>query len=262
MNYTTIDITDIQEFKISKSAISDGKVIGTCELGKAEIQLLNDSNNYSKYKNYWLKTGYGSFFIYDVEPVQEKVNIKLSCYDIKYKLDVEYKKEDFEDLFPCSILVWRNAIAKKCGIKFIDTVFPNSSFILPSHPYIDSGLSARKVLSLIAEACSSFVDNDNNDNLYFSWFSNDDAIDIDDWGSLTTESYSTLPINQVVFGRGDVEDNVAYPLKVENPKILKINNNYILDPQDTSTSDDRRNEMIEPISVSYTHLTLPTKRIV
>ena len=247
MNYIAIDNSDIQEFKISKSAISDGKVIGTCELGKAEIQLLNDSNNYSKYKNYWLKTGYGSFFIYDVEPVQEKVNIKLSCYDIKYKLDVEYKKEDFEDLFPCSILVWRNAIAKKCGIKFIDTVFPNSSFILPSHPYIDSGLSARKVLSLIAEACSSFVDNDNDDNLYFSWFSNDDTIDIDDWGSLTTESYSTLPINQVVLGRGDVEDNVAYPLKVENPKILKINNNYILDPQDTSTSDDRRNEMIEPI---------------
>lgn len=247
MTYTTIDITDIEEFKISKSAISDGKVIGTCELGKAEIQLLNDSNNYSKYKNYWLKTSYGSFFIYDVESVQEKVNIKLSCYDIKYKLDVEYKKEDFEDLFPCSILVWRNAIAEKCGVKFIDTVFPNSSFILPSHPYIDSDLSARKVLSLIAEACSSFVDNDNDDNLYFSWFSNDDAIDIDDWGSLTTESDSTLPINQVVLSRGDVEDNVAYPLKAENPKILKINNNYILDPQDTATSDDRRNEMIEPI---------------
>lgn len=247
MNYIAIDNSDIQDFKISKSAISDGKVIGTCELGKAEIQLLNDSNNYSKYKNYWLKTSYGSFFIYDVEPVQEKVNIKLSCYDIKYKLDVEYKKEDFEDLFPCSILVWRNAIAEKCGVKFIDTVFPNSSFILPSHPYIDSGLSARKVLSLIAEACSSFVDNDNDDNLYFSWFSNDDAIDIDDWGSLTTESDSTLPINQVVLSRGDVEDNVAYPLKAENPKILKINNNYILDPQDTATSDDRRNEMIEPI---------------
>lgn len=247
MNYIEIDNTDIQEFKISKSAISDGKIIGTCELGKAEIKLLNDSNNYSNYKNQWIKTNFGSFFIYDVEPVQEKVNIKLSCYDIKYKLDVEYKKEDFENLFPCSILVWRNAIAEKCGVKFIDNVFPNSSFILPSHPYIDSNLSARKVLSLIAEACSSFVDNDNDDNLYFSWFSNGDAIYIDDWSSLTTESNNTLPINQVVLGRGDVEDNVAYPIKVENPKILKINSNYILDPQDTTTSDDRRNEMIEPI---------------
>lgn len=247
MNYIAIDNSDIQDFKISKSAISDGKIIGTCELGKAEIQLLNDSNNYSNYKNHWLKTSFGSFFIYNVEPVQEKVNIKLSCYDIKYKLDVEYKKKNFENLFPCSILTWRNAIAEKCGVKFIDTAFPNSDFILPSHPYIAEGLSARSVLMLIAEACSSFVDNDNDDNLYFSWFSDVDIIDIDDWSSLTTEKDSTLPINQVIIGRGDVEDNVAYPLKVENPKILKINNNYILDPQDTSTSNDRRDEMIEPI---------------
>ena len=247
MNYIAIDNSDIQNFKISKSAISDGKIIGTCELGKAEIQLLNDSNNYSNYKNHWLKTSFGSFFIYNVEPVQEKVNIKLSCYDIKYKLDVEYKKENFENLFPCSILTWRNAIAEKCGVKFIDTVFPNSDFILPSHPYIEEGLSARSVLMLIAGACASFIDNDNNDNLYFSWFFSVSAINIDDWSSLTTEKDSTLPINQVVLGRGDVEDNVAYPLKVENPKILKINNNYILDPQDTTTSDDRRHEMIEPI---------------
>ncbi len=247
MNYIAIDNSDIQDFKISKSAISDGEIIGTCELGKAEIQLLNDSNNYSNYKNHWLKTSFGSFFIYNVEPVQEKVNIKLSCYDIKYKLDVEYKKENFENLFPCSILVWRNAIAEKCGVKFIDTVFPNSDFILPSHPYIAEGLSARSVLMLIAEACSSFIDNDNNDNLYFSWFSDVDVIDIDDWSSLTTEKDSTLPINQVVLGRGDVEDNVLYPFEVDNPKILKINNNYILDPQDTSTTNDRRYDMIEPI---------------
>ena len=247
MNYIAIDNSDIQDFKISKSAISDGKIIGTCELGKAEIQLLNDSNNYSNYKNHWLKTSFGSFFIYNVEPVQEKVNIKLSCYDIKYKLDVEYKKKNFENLFPCSILTWRNAIAEKCGVKFIDTAFPNSDFILTSHPYIAEGLSTRSVLMLIAEACSSFVDSDNDDNLYFSWFSDVDIIDIDDWSSLTTEKDSTLPINQVILGRGDVEDNVAYPLKIENPKILKINNNYILDPQDTSTSNDRRDEMIEPI---------------
>lgn len=247
MNYIAIDNSDIQDFKISKSAISDGKIIGTCELGKAEIQLLNDSNNYSNYKNHWLKTSFGSFFIYNVEPVQEKVNIKLSCYDIKYKLDVEYKKENFENLFPCSILTWRNAIAKKCGVKFIDTVFPNSDFILPSHPHIAEGLSARSVLMLIAEACSSFIDNDNNDNLYFSWFSSASTINIDDWSSLTTEKDSTLPINQVVLGRGDVEDNVVYPFEVKNPKILKINNNYILDPQDTSTTNDRRYDMIEPI---------------
>lgn len=247
MNYIAIDNSDIQDFKISKSAISDGKIIGTCELGKAEIQLLNDSNNYSNYKNHWLKTSFGSFFIYNVEPVQEKVNIKLSCYDIKYKLDVEYKKKNFENLFPCSILTWRNAIAEKCGVKFIDTAFPNSDFILTSHPYIAEGLSTRSVLMLIAEACSSFVDNDNDDNLYFSWFSDVDIIDVDDWSSLTTEKDSTLPINQVILGRGDVEDNVLYPFEVENPKILKINNNYILDPQDTSTTNDRRYDMIEPI---------------
>ena len=75
----------IQEFEYTKNINVDGEIIGTCELGTAEFQILNNTNEYSNLKGQWIKTIHGSFYIYDVAPVQEKINIKLSCYDIKYR---------------------------------------------------------------------------------------------------------------------------------------------------------------------------------
>ena len=100
---------------------------------------------------------------------------------------------------------------------------------------------------MIAEAGASAVVTDENDKFYFSWFE-DTVHKVDDWIELTTEKEGSKPINTVVLGRGDVEDNVYYPInKPTDPIEFRIDNNYILDPQDTSSSDDLRYDTRVPI---------------
>lgn len=235
----------VQKFEYETTAISNKNIIGTCELGKATIQLLNESNNYSELKESWIKTRFGSFYVYDVTPVQEKINIKLSCYDVKYKLDTQY--DSSKHSFPCTLKAWRNSIFTDCGVTYDDSDFPNSDLVLNNEPNIGNAKTNRQVLCLIAQAGCSFIDTDYNDKFYFRWFTNKTHI-VKDWISLTTEKISTNPINLVVLGRGDVEDIVYYPkIKPQNPVEFKIDNNYILDPQSTEDTEDLRETTIIPI---------------
>lgn len=237
------DNTDIQSFEYETTINSDGNIIGTCELGNATIQMLNDSNEYSSLKGQWIKTIHGSFYIHSVEPVQEKVNIKLSCYDAKYKLDTLYDSSLYN--FPLTLKEWRNQIGTNCGIVFDNSDFPNSNLILNKEPYVRDNISNRNVISIIAQAGCSWVDTDKDDIFYFNWFDNTNHV-VNDWIELTTEKEKTSPINVVVLGRGDVEDNVKYPkILPDNPVEFRIDNNYILDPQDTDK--DIRYEVIQPI---------------
>lgn len=235
----------LQSFEYETTAISNKKIIGTCELGKATIQLLNDSNTFSELKGTWIKTKFGSFYIDDVEPVQEKINIKLSCYDIKYKLDTEYVTSLYT--FPMTLKEWRNAIFTNCGVEYDNSDFPNSDLLLETEPYIGDAKTNRQVLCIIAQAGISWIETDENDKFYFKWFTNNEFI-VKDWSSLTTEKKPTDSVNLVVLGRGDVEDIVYYPkTKPDNPVEFKIDNNYILDPQDTTSDEDLRETTIIPI---------------
>lgn len=241
MQYVEFDETNLQSFEINKTISSDKNIIGTCELGTAELQLLNDSNEYSNFKDKWIKTIHGSFYIYDVKPVQERVNIKLSCYDIKYLLDIKYEQNQFEDIFPCNIATWRNKIAERYGIKFNDNDnFPFADLMLNKHPYVGEDVSVRDVMKQISQACVSYIDTDANDFFYFSWFDFSNPITIEDWLDLTTEKKATDKVNVAVLGRGDVEDIASYPTPApENPKEFRIDNNYILDPQEADGVDNR-----------------------
>ena len=235
----------IQSFEYETTAISNKNIIGTCELGKATIQMLNDTNEYSALKNQWIKTKFGSFYVYDVKPVQEKVNIKLSCYDIKYKLDSDYDSSLY--LWPMTLKEWRNAIYENCNVLFIDDDFPNSDLVLEAEPYVGTNKKNRDVLCLIAQAGASWIETDENDKFCFKWFTNNKFV-VKDWDSLTSEKNKTNKVNLVVLGRGNIEDIVYYPkTKPENPVEFKIDNNYIIDPQDTTTTEDLRETTIIPI---------------
>ena len=237
------DNTNIQSFEYETTINSDGNIVGTCELGNATIQMLNDSNEYSSLKGQWIKTIHGSFYIHNIEPVQEKVNIKLSCYDIKYKLDTPYNSSLYN--WPMTLKEWRNQIFTNCGVSYDDTDFPNSDLELTTEPYVGDNPSNRQVIGIIAQAGCSWVDTDKNDIFYFNWFDNTIHI-ANDWLELTTEKEKTSPINVVVLGRGDLEDNVKWPeVLPENPIEFRIDNNYILDPQ--NEDEDKRYDVIETI---------------
>lgn len=245
MNYVEYDEKMLQSFEYETTINSDGNILGICELGKATIEMLNDKNNYSSFKDSWIKTPQGSFYIYNVEPVQERINIKLECYDIKYKLDTLY--DSSKHIFPCTLKEWRNSIFNECGVTYDDSDFPNSNLILKKEPPLDNGISNRNVIALVAQAGASFVVTDSNDKFYFKWFDNT-IYEANDWIELTTEKEATKPINYIVLGRGDVEDNYYYPLvKPTNSIEFRIDNNYILDPQDTTSNIDLRESTIIPI---------------
>lgn len=245
MNYVEFEEKMLQSFEYETTINSDGNILGICELGKATIEMLNDKNNYSSFKDSWIKTPQGSFYIYNVEPVQERINIKLECYDIKYKLDTLY--DSSKHIFPCTLKEWRNSIFNECGVTYDDSDFPNSNLILEKEPPLDNGISNRNVIALVAQAGASFVVTDSNDKFYFKWFDNT-IYEANDWIELTTEKEATKPINYIVLGRGDVEDNYYYPLvKPTNTVEFRIDNNYILDPQDTTSNIDLRESTIIPI---------------
>lgn len=244
MTYKEFDERDIQAFEYETIINSDGKIIGTCELGKATIQLLNPNNNYSDFKDSWIHTIHGSFYIHNVEPVQEKINIRLDCYDIKYKLDTKYDSSKHN--FPCTLKEWRNSIFDDCGVEYTDDYFPNYDLVLHSEPYIGDNPSNRQVISMIAEAGCSFIVV-NNDIFSFKWFENTIVHEIKDWIELTSEKTYSKAINCVVLGRGDVEDNVYWPEEQAEPVEFRIDNNYILDPQNTTEEHDQRYDVIQSI---------------
>lgn len=244
MEYITYDEKKLQSFDYECSLNTGGNILGSCELGKATLQMINESNEYSSFKGKWISTPKGSFYIYNVEPVQEKVNIKLECYDIKYKLDTLYVSSKHS--FPCTLKEWRNSIFDECELIYDNSDFPNSDLVLQTEPYVESGASNRQVISMIAQAGASFVITDENDKFYFNWFTNI-VHEITDWTELTTEKETSKAINCVVLGR-EGGDDYTYPTEQPNtPVVLRINNNYILDPQDTGSTTDLRSTTIVPI---------------
>ncbi len=244
MEYITYEKKKLQSFDYECSINTDGNILGSCELGNATLQMINESNEYSSFKGKWISTPKGSFYIYNVEPVQEKVNIKLECYDIKYKLDTLYVSSKHS--FPCTLKEWRNSIFDECEVIYDNSDFPNSDLVLQTEPYVESGASNRQVISMIAQAGASFVTTDNNDKFYFNWFANT-VHEINDWTELTTEKETGKAINCVVLGR-EGGDDYTYPAEQPNtPVVLRINNNYILDPQDTESTTDLRSTTIVPI---------------
>lgn len=235
----------LQTFEYETTAISNKKIIGTCELGKATIQLINDSNTYSDLKKTWIKTKFGSFYIDNVEPVQEKVNIKLSCYDIKYKLDTEYNSDLYT--WPQTLKEWRNAIFDNCGVEYDDSDFPNSDLILNYEPDLNTSKTNRQVLCIIAQAGASWIETDETDKFFFKWFT-ENVFVAKDWSSLTTEKQASSSINLVILSRGDVGDDVYYPKTKPSDSVeFKIENNYILDPQSILNAEDLRETTIIPI---------------
>lgn len=245
MEYSSIETKMLQSFEYETTVNNDGNILGICELGKAKIQLINENNSYSTYKDSWISTPHGSFYIYDVKPVQENVTIELSCYDIKYKLDTPY--DSAKHTFPCTLKEWRNSIFNDCGVTYDNTDFPNSDLTLSEEPYLDDGITNRNVVALIAQAGASIVITDNQDKFYFSWFNNT-IHNVIDWLELTTEKNPTKSVNFLVLSRGDAGDDYYYPLTIPENKVeFKIDSNYILDPQDTTSETDLRATTIIPL---------------
>lgn len=219
---------DILSFEIEKSCVDEKKVIGSFQKNTATIELLNPENKYSNLKGTYINTYMGTFFVDEISPVQEDIKIKLSCYDLTQKFEEKYDNSKFT--FPMTLKAWRNKICDIVGVGYDNSDFSNGDYELNSEPYIKKDATYKDVIKLIAQASSCWAIIGYDDKLYFNWFKDDGLVDVEDWFDLTTEDSSSNPVNMVVLGRGDVEDNVIYPeTEPENVKEIRIDSNDILD---------------------------------
>lgn len=225
---------DIQSFKIEDSILDEKSIVGTFHKNTVKIGLINYQKAYSNLKNTWIDTYLGKLYVYDAPEIQGEITIELSCYNLVHKFDDKYDNTIIS--FPCTVIEWLTAICNKVGVELGSSVFPNSTFSMNEQPYLDADATYSDAVKMIAgSGCfAQIID----DKLYIKWFDSNVTV-VNNWFSLNQQS-ETDPINLVILGRGDAEDNIKYPIETpDNPKEMRIDNNQLL--------YFNREEMIVPI---------------
>lgn len=222
------DIEDkhIQGFELEDKIHDGEKVVGCFYKNSGTINLININKQYNNYKGKEIEIkDFGTWYIHDIVPKQEKISSQLKLYDLSYRFDENYDSSIVE--FPCTNGEWAAAICLAVGLELGNSNFPNSEFELSEQPYLPDGATFRDAIKMIAESAGCFVQIGIDNKVYIRWF-DDTTIEIEDWFSLSQDS-ETNPINIIILGRGDVEDNIQYPSETpENPIELRIDDNQIL----------------------------------
>ena len=174
---------NLSELKITDTI--GNNLIGGFSYKIANLNVLNNKGYNLTDKKFKLFTGLilgngkieyipeGTFII--AKPTDNNKGAKeiiLEAKDLSYLFDIEYKREKFENLFPCTVGVWINSICGEIGVEFGSIGFPNKNIILGSQPYTDDGATYRNVVAKIAEACASFAKIGRDDKLYFKQLNN------------------------------------------------------------------------------------------
>lgn len=160
----------------------------------------------------------GSYYIKDVEDDKKKEEITVTGYDKMINFMKTFKQSDLKITYPCTLLQLVQKICEVCGVKLYSTNFFNSDLIVDDDFFTAQELTYRDVLEKIAQATltTAFI---KNDKLYFSKIEKTQVQKLD-------KSYITNliikekfgPVNALILGRGDVEDNIEEP---DNESIAK-----------------------------------------
>ena len=95
------------------------------------------------------------------------------------------------------------------GVELATPEFTNSDLLLGVQPYLSDGASFRDAVKEIAGSSGGFAQIIDN-KLHVKWFDGENPTELADWFSLTQEEHVD-PVNVVVLGRGDLEDNIVFP---------------------------------------------------
>ncbi len=93
--------------------------------------------------------------------------ITLEAKDLSYLFDIDYDRKKFENIFPCTMLAWTNAICAEIGVEFANSNFTNANIVLDRQPYTEDGATYRNVIAKIAEGCGCFAKIGKDDKLYY-----------------------------------------------------------------------------------------------
>lgn len=159
-------------------------------------------------KNKFEYVDLGNYFIKDIEDSKKKDEITVTGYDRMIRFMKTFKQSDLQLIYPCKMLKLVQRICEVCGVELYSTDFYNADLDVEEDFFTTQELTYRDVLEKVAQATltTAFIE-DNKLNLYKVNNENFEKIDKSYLTDLTVKE-KFGPVNALVLGRGDVEDNV------------------------------------------------------
>lgn len=194
----------------------DGKLFKTI-MKQIEITVKNavelkDKNVNFKYgiyvNNKFEYIDLGDFYIKDIDDDKGKKELVVTGYDKMIHFMKTFKQSDLQLTYPCTMLTLIQKMCEVCGVELYSTDFFNADLQVDEDYFTEQELTYRDVLEKVAESTETTIFIKDN-KLYLHKLA-DNPVEKLDASYLTglTVKEKFGPVNALVLGRGDVEDNV------------------------------------------------------
>ena len=194
----------------------DGKLFKTI-MKQIEITVKNavelkDKNVNFKYgiyvNNKFEYIDLGDFYIKDIDDDKGKKELVVTGYDKMIHFMKTFKQSDLQLTYPCTMLTLIQKMCEVCGVELDSTDFFNADLQVDEDYFTAQELTYRDVLEKVAESTETTIFIKDN-KLYLHKLA-DNPVEKLDASYLTglTVKEKFGPVNALVLGRGDVEDNV------------------------------------------------------
>ena len=150
----------------------------------------------------------GEYYIKDVEDDKGKTELVVTGYDKMIHFMKTFKQSELQLTYPCTMLTLIQKMCEVCEVELYSTNFFNADLQVDEDYFTAQELTYRDVLEKVAESTETTIFIKDN-KLYLHKLS-DESVEKLDASYLTglTIKEKFGPVNALVLGRGDVEDNV------------------------------------------------------
>ena len=150
----------------------------------------------------------GDYYIKDVEDDKGKTELVVTGYDKMIHFMKTFKQSELQLTYPCTMLTLIQKMCEVCEVELYSTNFFNADLQVDEDYFTAQELTYRDVLEKVAESTETTIFIKDN-KLYLHKLS-DESVEKLDASYLTglTIKEKFGPVNALVLGRGDVEDNV------------------------------------------------------
>lgn len=150
----------------------------------------------------------GNYYIKDIEDNKGKSELIVTGYDKMINFMKTFKQSDLQLTYPCTMLALIQKMCEVCGVELYSTNFFNSDLVVNEDYFTAQELTYRDVLEKVAETTETTIFIKDN-KLCLHKLANNPVEKLDAsylTGLTVKEKFG--PVNALVLGRGDVEDNV------------------------------------------------------
>lgn len=150
----------------------------------------------------------GDYYIKDVEDDKAKTELAVTGYDKMIHFMKTFKQSELQLTYPCTMLTLIQKMCEVCGVELYSTNFFNADLNVNEDYFTAQELTYRDVLEKVAESTVTTIFIKDN-KLYLHKLEDSPVQKLDSsylTGLTVKEKFG--PVNALVLGRGDVEDNV------------------------------------------------------